>query len=544
MEFKRLSIGQLGSMYSDTTIIDRFTNQLIYFSAISYTSLMQKSLQELKKPNSYFFLSSTGSFKRAKKGYEVETKKDTNSDFVHCIAYAKDNIDYKEDGTEEITIYVYAKDKDDATNKIFAKLIKYSSIPILEEWKDYIVNELMNYGSINELLIYTGFDNPPFNAYKVYFNKDIIKNIVTEGLSSKTINIKNSNEPSQILENINGLNDYLNSFGEILAEKIQTAFRPKFVPGEDKYDLYTDYIDDYIYHEANIELYEAQKSVIQAITNDLKVNNVSFLIAEMGSGKTTMGAAIPYVHHANRDIGYNVVVVCPSHLVNVWNREIEERIPNAKAYIIHDFKELKELEPKLRNKNKIENSYIILSKERAKMNYEKRPAAIWSRSKNTFICPECGQILYTKVFEGRGRYRTENHIPFNELSMTKQLAINSKCMNTIRKWNAKKHIFEDVKCNTPLWTPVNKNDTNHKWFKLGSEGWIQKEHIVSLTENLMSKESLNKKENALFTKLMEQYELIQVGEEPYSPYNGVRRYSIAKYIRERMYNVFDYCIVD
>ena len=108
-----------------------------------------------------------------------------------------------------------------------------------------------------------------------------------------------------------------------------------------------------------------------------------------------MGAAIPYVHHANRDKGYNVVVVCPSHLVNVWTREIEERIPNAKAYIIYDFKELKELEPKLRNKNKIENSYIILSKERAKMSYEKRPAAIWSRSKNTFICPECGQILYT-----------------------------------------------------------------------------------------------------------------------------------------------------
>ena len=257
-----------------------------------------------------------------------------------------------------------------------------------------------------------------------------------------------------------------------------------------------------------------------------------------------MGAAIPYVHHANRDKGYNVVVVCPSHLVNVWNREIEERIPNAKAYIIYDFKELKELEPKLRNKNKIENSYIILSKERAKMSYEKRPAAIWSRSKNTFICPECGQVLYTKVFEGSGRYRTERHVPFDELSMTKQLAINTKCMNTIRKWNTKKHILEDVKCEASLWTSLNRDDKDHKWFKLGSEGWIYKDHIISLTERLMSKESLNKKETALFNKLMEQYELIQVGEEPYSPYNGLRRYSIAKYIRERMNDVFDYCIVD
>lgn len=284
MNFKRISIGQLGSMHTDTVVIDRFTNQLVYFSAISYASLMQKSLQELKKPSSYFFISDTGSFKRAKKGYETETKKDSNSDFVHCIAYAKDNINYKEDGTEEITVYIYAKDIEDATDKIFAKIVKYSSIPILEEWKDYIVNALMNNGSIYDLLIITGFTDPPFNAYKVYFDKNIIKNIVTEGLTTKVINIKGSNEPSQILENISGLNDYLNSFGEILAEKIQTAFRPKFVPGEDEYDTYTNYVDDYMYHEANIELYEAQKSVIQAITNDLRVNDVSFLIAEMGSG--------------------------------------------------------------------------------------------------------------------------------------------------------------------------------------------------------------------------------------------------------------------
>ena len=117
-------------------------------------------------------------------------------------------------------------------------------------------------------------------------------------------------------------------------------------------------------------------------------------------------------------------------------------------------------------------------------------------------------------------------------------------MNTIRKWNTKKHIFEDVKCEASLWTSLNRDDKDYTWFKLGSEGWVYKDHIISLTERLMSKESLNKKETALFNKLMEQYELIQVGEEPYSPYNGPRRYSIAKYIRERMNDVFDYCIVD
>lgn len=257
-----------------------------------------------------------------------------------------------------------------------------------------------------------------------------------------------------------------------------------------------------------------------------------------------MGAAVPYVHHANRNKGYNVVVSCPSHLTPVWKREVEERIPNAKAYILQDFKDLIALEDKLRNKNKIENSYIILSKERAKMGYDKRPAAIWSRSKNTFVCPECGQILWTKEYEGSGRRKREIRVPFNKLSMTKQLASNTRCMNEIRKWNHKEQRYDVVKCNASLWTPLNRDDQNHEWFKLGSEGWVYESHIQELTELLMSQESLSKKESALFAKLMDQYELIQAGEDPSSTYKGAKKYPIAKYIREKMKNVFDYCIVD
>lgn len=257
-----------------------------------------------------------------------------------------------------------------------------------------------------------------------------------------------------------------------------------------------------------------------------------------------MGAAIPYVHNANRSKGYNVAVVCPSHLTPVWKREVEERIPNAKAYVIQDYKELISLEPKLRNKNKIENSYIILSKERAKMGYDIRPAAIWSRSKNTFVCPECGQTLWTREFEGSGRNKREIHVPFNPFSMTKQLASNTRCMNEVRKWNHKEQKFDVVPCNASLWGPLNRDDQDHKWFKLGAEGWVYKDQIVSLTERLMARERLSKKEASLFAKLMEQYELIQAGEEPISTYKGAKKYPIAKYIRERMKNVFDYCLVD
>ena len=544
MAFNRMTVGQLGSILSDTVVVDRYSQEIVFFSAVSYTTLIQASIKEISKLGNSVLVSGVGSYRVCKQGYEIESKKESNSDYVHALGFARDRIYYNEDGTEEITLYIYCNSQEELVNKLYQKASKYSSVPLLEEWKDYILQGLNIEKKVKELHVHTIYSNEPFKAYRIDFNKEVMKNIIQKGLREKIINIKGGNEPSPILAEIRGLNDYLSSFGEILAHKIQTAFKPKFVPGEDKYDDFMNYLDDYGYHQANIELFEAQKSVMQAVVKDLHDNDVTFLIAEMGSGKTSMGAAIPYAHHANKNKGFNTVVVCPSHLTVKWKREVEERIPNARAYIVNDFNELKGIESKLRNNQKVENTYVILSKERAKMNYDLRPAAIWSKSKKTFVCPDCGQVLYTKEYEGSGRRRITHKVPFNELSMSKQLAVNTTCMNEVQKWNAKEQRYDTVPCNASLWTPLNRDDQNHKWFKLGSEGWIYKEHITPVTERLLAQEKLSKKDSSLLKRLVEQYNLIQAGEEPYTAYKGPKRYSIAKYIRERMHNVFDYCIVD
>lgn len=545
MDFKRLSIGNYPSLLADTIVIDRIAGELIFASVIGYSTAMQITLKELKTPNLHCYVPGAGSYRTSRVGYSIESKRDSNSDYLHAVFYVKDKVNYKEDGTEEIDIYIYSNSEEELMNKLFAKVYKYSSVPVLEEWKEYLLNKLRENNKIRPLFIVSKYDNAPFNAHRAYFNKNDIKNIVKEGLESKELQIMGSNRRSPVLDTINGLNDYLANFGEILAEKIQTSFKPKFIPGEDKYDTFTNFVDDFMYHEADIELFEAQKSVIQAVVNNLKVNDSTFVIAEMGSGKTSMGAAIPYAHHANRNRGYNAQVVCPSHLTIKWKREVEERIPNARAYIVNDFKELLELEPKLRNKRKAENTYVIFSKERAKMSYDKRPAAIWSKSKRTFVCPDCGQPLYTIQYEGSGRRRRKLRIPFNELSMSKPLASNARCMNEVSKWNETEKKYDIVPCNSSLWGPLNRDDQNHKWFKLGSEGWILKEHIIPMTDRLLNKgERLNKKESALLKKLMEPYNEMLAGETPTSTYKGPKKYSIAKYIRERMNGVFDYCLVD
>ena len=53
-----------------------------------------------------------------------------------------------------------------------------------------------------------------------------------------------------------------------------------------------------------------------------------------------MASSACYVHNANKNKGINVLVMCPSHLVNNWKNEIARFIPNSRSYIIHNVEEL------------------------------------------------------------------------------------------------------------------------------------------------------------------------------------------------------------
>ena len=248
----------------------------------------------------------------------------------------------------------------------------------------------------------------------------------------------------------------------------------------------------------------------------------------MGAGKTLVSSSVCYTHHNNSNKGFNSIIMCPSHLVEKWKEEVEMFIPHAKGYVIHNLDELLAIESKLRNKNRTENMFVIMSKEIAKLGYDERPAVIWSKSKKCFICPECGRELFKwgkhPIKKQKVKYKLK------ELDFVKQYAHNIKCSH------------ED--CNAKLWTTLNRDEEDNGWIKLGDQGWIRKDHIPSMTEKLMNKEHLDKKETDLFNKLFEQYERYQEGEEYKNSYKGSKKYPVAKYIYKRMNDVFDYAQID
>ena len=210
---------------------------------------------------------------------------------------------------------------------------------------------------------------------------------------------------------------------------------------------------------------------------------------------------------------------------------METYVPNAKGYIVHNIDELLELEPKLKDRNKVENSFVIMSKEIAKLGYDKRPAAVWSKSKRCYVCPDCGKPIYKWENQQQNYYsrrKIKVKVNLTELDFLKPLTHNQEC----------------PECKTKLWTALNRDDNTHSWIKLGEAGWIQQEFIASKTEEFLAKEKIDKKDTTLFNKLFDQYTYYQENGCYNITYKGPKKYPVSDYIHERMRGVFDYLALD
>lgn len=545
-KFGRFNVGTSPYAHYDTVAMDRTTGTLVFASVVGYTSIINLTAKEINKVNNVY-IEGPGYSRTVSGGFEVEKRRQNNSDFMHMIAYRKDVITEEQNGGDERMVsYIFCKDQEEKISRVFDKLYKNTAIPLLREWIPYLITQMERDSNLREVTVHYNTELPrPFHAYCLNITKNNLARMISNGLNVGVINVNDTHQASGSMTEIVGLDSYLNRYGEILATKIQESFVPKFIPGESDYDAVVDDYDDSCY-DSGIEIFEAQKSVIQASVNNLDLNDVTFVIGEMGTGKTLIGSGISYAHRAkHKNTGLNAVVMCPSHLVNKWKREIERFVPNGKAYIIRSLDQVMDLDTKLRDKNKKEHTYLIISKESAKFGYEMRPAVRWSRSRRAYCCPSCGKTLTRTSFVGTGRNRRTILHPFDMLDMLKQQAHNQVCESTVRVWDNEKKSWEEATCGTKLWTPLNRDEERDSgWVKLGSEGWIRTEHINDLFNQLSSQRDISRKDAQFLLKLSEKkIELDGTGEVTSST-RGPRKYPLAKYIKDNYTGIMDYLLAD
>jgi hypothetical protein len=126
-----------------------------------------------------------------------------------------------------------------------------------------------------------------------------------------------------------------------------------------------------------------------------------------------------------------------------WVREIEESLPNTFASVITSITELNKVYAAYERDNK--TCYAIMSKEKARDGYMKRPTAMWNKRRKAFICPVCYKTIEMELTSDGSKYK----VPADALFFKRETKNNHKCDN----------------CKSVLWT-VLLPEQQSEWVKV------------------------------------------------------------------------------
>jgi SNF2 family DNA or RNA helicase len=183
------------------------------------------------------------------------------------------------------------------------------------------------------------------------------------------------------------LRDFLEKHGNQLASTIERNLTPVYNP------LNPEGIEEF---EGKMPMllrkpFPVQSELIKGISKALyKVRRHHlFVTGEMGCGKTMIALSTV----AMSSFPQRVLVVCPTHLVEKWIRETKWTIPEVHVVDL-SVRNIISILSGLRDEKmrpQIHEVYVI-SKERAKLSYGWRPAAVKKSGSKFPHCPDCGAI--------------------------------------------------------------------------------------------------------------------------------------------------------
>lgn len=395
-------------------------------------------------------------------------------------------------------MYIFCDEGD--TDSLYAELDKKTAIPLIPEFKDYILDECFKRKILVQLEVLSA--SVHFDAYMLEVRNDEkeIEQIVNDGLKTGQISIPNAVKGSGF-ENIETVSQYLNKYGITIANRIRESFNPLFDPASEYICDRLKRINGNLKKNVGYTLYPAQLAVAEALKRRLDKAKVGIVVAECGSGKTKIGASALAAHQNGKKC-FNVVL-CPSHVTKKWVREIEETLPNTKAAVVYSLGDIDKVYKEHLAGNT--STYIILSKERARDGFMWQPAAVYSKVKKAYLCPRCGEIIEMEIKEDGTNYK----VRADQFFFKKQTTQNHKCEH----------------CGELLWSAINPNDkrlSHNKWVKIGNYGFIYRDFAVRHLETT--------KDLKVLAKLQE---IIDNPSQVFTARGAYVRYSMSDYISER-----------
>jgi len=453
------------------------------------------------------------------------------------------------------------------------KLLHKFDTPLLESFMKYVSQELfkrnlLEKGVFKYIVDDSGVLNIDGKNYKVSdidiwtikCSQEDIDNILSEGLRKKTISITKTQEVQKKLE-FKSLDEYLLKYG---ASEINTL--------REKYRPLSEYTPKVPISSIKKIAMPQQATLINGVAKALKTGDTVYNIQGMGCGKSFQSIMQTELYFAQKTLNrepklgnlkaaqkkscYRTIVLCPSHMLEKWKREIEEEVEGAKVEIVTNLSQLVKLSEE-KGKKPISKDWYIISKDFAKLGFSKKPmpekvgkkfvtfvecskchekGAMCDIGKEctcggTFtkyidntvlqkglICPHCGEILIKTSKE-----------PLTTVDFLNETSINSHCKY----------------CGEELWAPnvklINEEGEYSNFAKKRDSRWVRYSHYTS--HNFKQKISV-----WLMPRNVEEYQRIKS-----IPLEGfevskeikVRKISPESFIKTKLGNrFFDMLIVD
>lgn len=282
----------------NSAICYRYGSKLLYLSAMATAKDIRLLEQTIKRRERIRIGSYTYEGKDLN-DIEIKTQRIPGYHYTQLVAYKKDDID---PNSNIIRAYIYYTDPNDpyvqercdldaetildefpsVIDDVYNKINEITAIPIMKGWMPYII-EKIGANIIEEYRSSYDCDTPSC-AVEVTINKNLLIDTISNGLREKRIFIKKDAVTSEKIQESDRLDVYLNNFAVKLASKIDANFAPLFTPNKDTYGKRLKDIKEYNSYMGQLDLYDAQKAVIEAIDRCLDKNKRVLLVGEMGVG--------------------------------------------------------------------------------------------------------------------------------------------------------------------------------------------------------------------------------------------------------------------
>ncbi len=217
----------------------------------------------------------------------------------------------------------------------------------------------------------------------------------------------------EVIQDIQGLVPFMKAYGEKIAAHVMNTYRPlyNFDPTPHEIQVLDRLGQDRkpLPGQDRPGLLSTQRHAAAALARCIRKHGVANCQAEMGSGKSSISAAVIDLLNA-----YPALIICPPHLVPKWIREVEEVIPGVHAREIRRIGRNAEDPGDINDVRAFLEDYdagrvgkkavAVVANTAAKFGAGWKPAAMRKRTTDpltgqriwAYACPTCGTVIETE----------------------------------------------------------------------------------------------------------------------------------------------------